>query len=324
MPDDVIPVELTLRDETGKEIDSVNANIPGRHEFNDLPPGKYTITCTPPEGIKVTPNPLSSGPLTGEKNTLIWESNVKNILYLVPPPTPPPTPPPPPEDPPPPLPALVVLTVASVTLFGNVALVDDFFLSRITPPWQAQPSPGSPRSPGNRGRRLSPQVEKRLRDCLQKNIESLLGVPSLTELVESLTEDEESLNTEFQVQVRTLYKRVQQLRKTITECDPSLIRELLEADRADEQEQNQNQIQPQCEATAIVIGELVNVRASPSLNSEVIGQVLYGTCVQVDIETFAYFSEQQRLAATTGEGWYPIVLPDGRRGYIYSRYVTPI
>ncbi|QYO66949.1 SH3 domain-containing protein [Leptolyngbya sp. 7M] len=228
-----------------------------------------------------------------------------------------------------PVPELLVLAGASIVVMGNLALFEDFYSQlipeRSSPPTQRQRPSESPENSNNRYRnRLSPEAEKRLRDCLKENIKNLVGVPELSDLVESLTNEDEYSITETQRQVRLLYKQIQQLRKTITDCDPSLIQELLAADQADEQEQFENQIQNQfcCEPTVTVVGEIVNVRASPSLEGEVIGQVLYGTCLGVDTEIFTFFSAQERSAAMIGTGWYPIVLPDGRRGYIHSQYLS--
>ncbi len=235
----------------------------------------------------------------------------------------------PPDEKPLPVPELILLAGASMVLMGNLGLFEDFYsqlLPNRSPPAQRQPPSENPRNPNNRNRyrnRLSPEVEKRLRDCLKAKIENLIGVPELSDLVESLMNEDESSISETQRQIRLLYKQVQQLYKTISDCDLSLIQELLAADQADEQEQFQDRLQNRsyCGTTVTVVGEMVNVRASPSLEGEVIGQVLYGTCLQIDIEIFAFFSAQDQAAATTGTGWYPIILPDGRRGYIHSRYV---
>lgn len=334
MADSASPVKVTLQDETGKEIDSVTIYVPlevgesASYNFPDQPPGKYTITITPLLGESVTgDNPLhytlnEQGPISGGVRRISTGyssgsgggGNDSTGTSSDPP------------ERPPPVPEIIAVTTISLALMGNMGLFEDFLLPRIlepTPPRAVQPSPGT------QGRRLSPAVEAKLKQCLQENIKSLLGIPSLTELVQNLTEDEESLNTDFQLLVRSLYKQVQQLRKTITDCDPSLIRELLATeDNTDEQERDlfqdlfQNQSQNSCGATVIVTGELVNVRATPSLESEIIGQVLYGTWLAVDVEMFSYLSEEEKFAAIAGEGWYPVILPDGRRGYIYSRYLS--
>lgn len=310
MPDGTIPVKLSLRNEASKEINSTIINVPpGSHEFHNLPPGKYTVTCTSEVEVKfLFENPIKCT-LTGEKNTFPvqlfkvgngLDNRVGEPSCLGPE-------------------TIIPLAAISIALLGNLGLVENF-TPLFSPPEivqseQRQSLSGSrSRNPDNR---LSSEVEARLRQCLEENIKNLLGIPSLSDLVESLN-DEENPNNEIQVQVRALYARVQQLRKTIEDCDPTIIQELIVTeDRTDEQSQFH------CETTMVIVGDVVNVRASPSLNSEVIGQVLYGTCVQVDTFAKAYFSGQQRLVVA-GEGWYPIVLPDGRRGYIDSRYMSKL
>ena len=56
-------------------------------------------------------------------------------------------------------------------------------------------------------------------------------VPELSDLVESLTNENEISIIESQRQVRPLYNKIQQLRKVIIDCDLSLIKELIEADK---------------------------------------------------------------------------------------------
>jgi hypothetical protein len=229
-----------------------------------------------------------------------------------------------------PLPALVLLAGASMLLLGNLSLFEDFYSRLISnesaPPEQTRPSE-SPEDPNDRYKdELSPEVQKKLRACLEKNIKNLIGVPGLSDLVELLTKGDANSINETQRQIRLLYKKVQRLREIIEGCAPSLIKELVEADRRDEQanELNQEQRQFGCQDSVTIIGKLVNVRAWPSSDSEVVGQVLYGTCLQIDTETFVYLSEEQRQAIVTGQGWYPIVLPDGMRGYIHSRYASRV
>lgn len=234
----------------------------------------------------------------------------------------------PPDEKPLPLPELILLAGVSMVLMGNLGLFEDFY-SQLTPnrspPAQRQSPSENSRNPNNRYRnRLSPEIEKIIRDCLKAHIKKITGVPELDDLVKSLMNEDEYSISETQRQVRLLYKQVQQLYKTIADCDPSLIQELLAADQADEQEQFQEQPQFGCQSSVTIVGELVNVRARPSSYSEVIGQTLYGTCLQIDTETFAYLSEAQRQAIVAGEGWYPVILPNGMRGYIYSRYASRV
>jgi Bacterial SH3 domain len=314
MLEDTIRVKLSLKNEAGKEIDSVTVNVPpGRYRFRDLPPGKYTIMCTSDVAVRFIENPIKrtldtkddiSGQLVATEDGL--ETRIKEPSY--------------------PVIEIITLTAISMTLLGNLGLVEDF-AAVFSSPETAQPlqrqslSESRSKNPDDR---LSLEVEARLEQCLKENIKNLLGVPSLSGLVESLNNErnnEENPNNKFQAQIRASYKTVQQLRQTIEDCDPTLIQELIATeDSIDEQRQGQFQ----CEAAIRVMGDIVNVRISPNINSEVIGQILYGTCVQVDTEAFAYFSEKQRLIVAAGEGWYPIVLPDGRRGYVNSRYMSSL
>ncbi len=239
------------------------------------------------------------------------------------------------EEKPLPVPELVLLAGVSIALLGNFTLFEDFYSQLIPdqppPPTQRQIPSESPRNPNNRNRNeLPPEVAKKLRDCLQENIKSLVGVPGLSDLIDSLISENESSITETQKQIRFLYNKVQQLRKTIEDCDPSLIKELIEADQRDDQENKQEQEnereqeQFECRDSVIVIGGLVNVRVRPTSDSEVIAQALYGTCLQIDTQAFIYLSEDRRQAIVPCECWYPVILPDGMRGYIYSRYASRV
>ena len=143
----------------------------------------------------------------------------------------------------------------------------------------------------------------------------IMSVSQLSELIESLNKDTQDSRSRFQLQIIYSYKRIQELRKTIEECDSTLIREIMAAE-----ERQANQVQSQ--ATLRVVGEVVNIRAEPSLDSEVIRQVSSDTIVQPDTKMLAELSDSQRLAITAGEGWYPIILPDGEKGYISSLYVS--
>jgi SH3-like domain-containing protein len=137
-------------------------------------------------------------------------------------------------------------------------------------------------------------------------------------------EDQASI-TETQRQVRALYKTVKELYDLINECDPSFIQALLDTeDPKDSNDQNNKATDssspaPNC---VTVIAERVNIRAAPSSDSAIIAQALFGTSFQVDQQSVASLSERQRLAMKMGEDWYPVSLPDGNRGYIFSRYVT--
>lgn len=323
-------VELILRDASGKEVDRTTIEVPpGDYKFSGLSPGSHSIECILPKGTYFNGNnpwyetPGDDGIIAGNIIRRLYGNSQTSRPSISP------IRPDPPPDRTPPLPEAIAVTAASLVLMGNIALFEDFVLedfisslrpNRTAPTEQSRtPSESELRDPRNR---LSPAVEERLRECLIANIKRIAGVPDLTELVQNLTKDNEDLNTDFQVEVRQLYKNVKQLRQIIEECDPTLIEELMKADEKivegrKEQEQGQNE----CNHTAIIVGQLVNVRAFPSSDSEVIAQFAYGSCIQLDIDALNSFSDERRSDAESGKGWYPIILPDGGRGYVYSRYV---
>jgi hypothetical protein len=214
---------------------------------------------------------------------------------------------------------LIILGIISAVLLANISMVEDFFSSFPPPKKPAdikidQP-PNKPNPIGkSKSYELPPEVESNLRQCLKKNLKRLLNIPSLSDLIESLNDDKENPKSEFQEQTILLYKRVKELQATIEDCDPTLIQELITAD-------NQQTSQSQSQSTVMIEGETVNVRAGQGLNYEVIARLAYGTVVEVDVITFSKLSEQQQLAIKKGEGWYPIIIPDGRKGYIYSLYI---
>jgi hypothetical protein len=296
MPDSIIPVKASLSNEAGKEIANATINVPNSHTFSDLPAGKYTVTYIIPEGYTLTkPNP-SHHTLTGDKNTLEITIGLKDVS--------------------PPLPiAIIPVAVLSMVLLANLSLVESFFSPKKTPSLEQEQVAikSSPRD--NRfSEKLTPEVESKLRQCLKKNLKRLLNIPSLSSLIELLNNEEESSKTEFQEQAILLYKKVKELRATIEDCDPTLIQEIIAA------EDNKNE-QREPQFTVMVMAKMVNVRAGQSLDYEVIGQIPYGTIVQVDSFTFAKLSQQQLLAIKRNEGWYPVILSDGRKGYIYSLYI---
>ncbi len=317
MPSGAIPVRVTLKNEAGKEIASATINAPGSHKFYDLPAGKYTVSFIPPDGSKfLSPNP-SYRTLSDEKNTLEETIRLKDISAIgtlslegessgQ-------------EDFSKPALGLITLTAISLILLANLSLVEDFFSSFSTTERlqskriQFSPESGTRKTDNRYVDELTPEVEAKLKQCLRANLKRLLGIPSLSDLVESLTNEENS-KTEFQLQVILLYKRIKELRSTIEDCDPTLIQEIAAAE-------NRRTNQGQSQYRVMIVGELVNVRVSPSLEARVIDQLPYGTNVQTDIQTFIYLSDQQRLSIARGKGWYPIILSNERRGYVYSFYI---
>lgn len=73
-----------------------------------------------------------------------------------------------------------------------------------------------------------------------------------------------------------------------------------------------------------IIGEAINVRMAPSPDSAVIG-TLSNEVVKSDSQGFEQLTENQRSLLETNEGWRPIITPDGKRGFVSSRYAfSPI
>lgn len=311
MPDRIIPVKVSLKNAAGKEISNAIINIPNSHEFHNIPYGKYIASCTAPENIRLTPANLYYD-CTKQINTIIVTITLENIA-------PSGTSPTKEETTNTPV-GLIILAALSAVLLANLSLVEDFFSSLFPPPKkpantkiEQPPSKPTPRGE-SRSYELPPEVKSNLRQCLQKNLKRLLNIPSLSDLIESLNDDKENSKSEFQEQTILLYKRVKELRATIEDCDPTLIQELITAD-------NQQTSQSQSQSTVMIEGDTVNVRAGQGLNYEVIARLANGTVVQVDVITFSKLSEQQLLAIKRGEGWYPIIMSDGRKGYIYSLYI---
>ncbi|KAM3093075.1 SH3 domain-containing protein [Phormidesmis sp. 146-35] len=69
----------------------------------------------------------------------------------------------------------------------------------------------------------------------------------------------------------------------------------------------------------IVVGDRVNVRSRPSLNSSVIA-VLSNEVVDFDRRSFENGQEEQIEAYSPVDGWTPIILPNDKKGYVFNRY----
>lgn len=68
-----------------------------------------------------------------------------------------------------------------------------------------------------------------------------------------------------------------------------------------------------------IVGTGVNARARPRADSPVIA-VLSNEVVKSDPQGFSALSEQQKLKVQTWDGWQPVIVPNGQRGYVSSRY----
>ena len=71
----------------------------------------------------------------------------------------------------------------------------------------------------------------------------------------------------------------------------------------------------------IVVGDRVNVRALPNLNSKVVG-VLSNEVVKFDQKRFENSQEEQIKAPDPISDWTPVILPNRNQGYVYNRYAS--
>ena len=72
-------------------------------------------------------------------------------------------------------------------------------------------------------------------------------------------------------------------------------------------------------SNVIVVGDRVNVRALPTLNSEVVG-VLSNEVVKFDKKRFENAQEEKTQAPNPISDWTPVILPNRKQGYVYNRY----
>ena len=72
-------------------------------------------------------------------------------------------------------------------------------------------------------------------------------------------------------------------------------------------------------SNVIVVGDRVNVRALPNLNSEVVG-ILSNEVVKFDKKRFENSQEEQVKATNPISDWTPVILPNRKQGYVYNRY----
>ncbi|MEW5861049.1 MAG: SH3 domain-containing protein [Cyanobacteriota bacterium] len=71
----------------------------------------------------------------------------------------------------------------------------------------------------------------------------------------------------------------------------------------------------------VIVGDNVNVRSQPGTGAPVIG-VVSNEIIQMDRATFEKLPQrmQQAFANWNPEGWTPVILPNGKRGYVQNRF----
>ncbi|GET35995.1 hypothetical protein MiSe_07430 [Microseira wollei NIES-4236] len=69
-----------------------------------------------------------------------------------------------------------------------------------------------------------------------------------------------------------------------------------------------------------ILGENVNVRSQPHTRSDIV-VVLSKELVQFDTENFTNLPVRQQESINDIEGWTPVILNDGKRGWVQNRFV---
>lgn len=330
---------FTLEDASGKEVRRTTVQLPAEYTFYDVKPGRYKAYVIYSDGEKLEAKPKDGKELDNATAMDVWVSanwshsggngggEVKKTV-----------------SPPDRLPLKAIICsaigISLLSHFGGAEplireiskqLVDDLPSPRSSQRTQPRNDSQSrnPQSQIPYSRLFSPSVETRLRACIQSNFVRLSEIPTLSGLLETLSWEREP-SGEFERQLIIAYTKVQQLQAMFEECDLTLVQEILAAQQevatSDFQFQEavigigEAALDPQAQAAVVVVGELVNIRVGP--NDAILWQVSYGTTLLIDQETLALLSSSERLAIKERRGWLPIFIPGGRRGYIFSLYIS--
>ncbi|MGJ3250446.1 MAG: SH3 domain-containing protein [Elainellaceae cyanobacterium] len=347
MSDQNPSIQIVLKNAEGEEIKSGSVSIPGWKKFFDLPSGRYTIKFIFPESISlefiretfvyIMPSKGFIGWLNRDSLSITVEqkflevcfclkaenTNIEIIVKLVEPNgiriyviTK--------------LPDKIPFLQAMLVITGIILLGHQFFVSDSLIPLSSDQFEQNLRY-ANQSRRLNTNikdgdelpedVKDRLKQCIDDNLQAALEIPSIIDAVYTLA-PEEAYSDEFLILVVELYEIDQSVRAFIEECDLTSIFEDDENDSNGSDTITSTHLIDAApfQSSVMIVGEAVNIRTDPNLDGEVIGQVS-NEVVRVDIQTLNHFSEQQRLAILEGNGWLPIILSNGQRGYIYSLFM---
>lgn len=319
-------VTIVLEDESGREVDRGTASIPGQYTFHVNSPGRYKVYLLLKDQAKLEVKPESRSTSFKGPGRIDVHLDTKDYIRLLKVGVPKISVPQKGEDlssdrPPH---EAIISSAIGLALMSNLGGATPFFeeISKqlINPdrsnfPQEARQSGarqlGNQDSSSNAPQRqrynnLSTEIESRMRNCIQSNLIRLLEVPTLASYLESFSWRDEPDN-ELERQLLFLYTNFNAVRNAIEECDPTLIQQINSAEKR--------------ESTVTVIGNLVNIRSGSGTSFSVISQVRYGTILVVDLETEISLSFLDLLAIEQGNGWQPILLSDGRRGYIFSLYI---
>ena len=318
-------VQGIIKDSAGKEVGRIRAG-----EYKELAPGKYTVTYIPPPGYKIaTTNPQTITLKPGDFKTINFGLKPEDIQKVgastvfakaVGPP-------------------VRTITAGAVTfsLISNPAAITNRFF-RPPQPVVTQSRPLNPRQVNAIRSRLSESSAARFRRCVIENAMNLTGIEIPTrsgvrnDLVNFVIE---ASGDEFLIGALEVYRRSEELRDVLLECDLSLFQDFAEAEEAVEQttalpylgnsrdyyQTGTNLEQPQ--RAVYVDGNRISVRAKPHPNAHIIGYVSY-TTMPIDMAVMATLTPQERHAIAVGQGWYPVLLPNDQRGFVHSHYARLI
>lgn len=319
MPTPTVPVDVKVQDESGVEVGRATIHIPdepggvGRQKFPNLRPGTYTCTASPPKEYEVQPENPWKQQVTPGMDGLDIELRKFGSGFTIPSAKPEP-------QSPPWLRLAGVAGAAAAVLTGSIPAPSlTSLFSQASQPAQSTFVSGSNRTTfrNQADDELPRDLKERFKACLEEGFKTVSGVSGLTE-----SDSEESVSDEeFSDQLIASYSAISDVRATIEDCDPTLLLEIAAVDLED------SALSPSTVSTSnfnqpvvTIIGEDVNVRAEPSLDGAVIGQVSGGE-VQIDLAALNRLSPEELGLIEVGEGWLPVVLADGGTGFIYSAYV---
>lgn len=315
------PVNIRVQNEAGAEVGQVTIEVPdvpgaiGQHKFEGLKSGTYTCTVTLPKGCRfLSENPWKQEVVPGMDGLEVTVYRVgggSTLSSVEPEPQSPPW-----------IPITGVAAALAAALTGSIPApsITGLF-SQVS---ASQPARSTLASSTNRTTfrnqsddELPQDLKERFKNCLEEGFKTVAAVPGSTE-----SESEGSVSEEeFSDQLIASYTAISDVRATIEDCDPTLLLEIAAVDSEDSDfSSNAVPIQNNDQLVATVIGDDVNVRAESDLDGAVIGQVSKGE-VQVDLLTMNLLSPEDRRLLEIGKGWLPIVLADGRTGFVYSAYV---
>jgi hypothetical protein len=305
-------INVVILDDSDKEVAKANIPAPGSKKFH-LDVGNYKIKYSFPEGMKLETS--DSEFLSQEQGWLIkvlieyipgkQENAFRASVILEPKITVP----------------KIVMAAVSITAIGNLTTLGSVIVPK--PPLPLRPpaptlraNPSNSFLPGGSAvsNPFSVEVEQRLLACFKVNFKNFLNIPDTADFIKLYLKSE-TLTPELTIQLVQMvefYEKYTSFQTMIKKCDPTLWQKLV-----DETEQ----ARAHDSIIIIVNASVVNVRSGPSIESEIIGELLYNHRVLLDNPRYSALSENSKVNLAQGNGWYPVRLSQGQNGYINSKYV---